>query len=77
MVQQLSVVDLQRLIITCSSCLALLILVMGTLYGVITGAIPAEHLGKIESLSMGGGLLGFFAIIALIIKMSIGGSGKS
>lgn len=68
----LSVLDSQKLIITCTACLALLILVVGTLYGVITGAISPEHLGKIEGLGVGGGLLGLGAVIAVVIKMSLG-----
>lgn len=76
MAQQLNVGDLQKLIITCSSCLALLILVMGTLYGVITGAISPDHLGSVKGIGVGGGLLGFGSIIALVIKMSIGGGKK-
>ena len=68
--------DIQNLIITCSACLALLILVLGTLYGIITGMISPEHIGQIEGIGVGGGLLGFGALIALVLKMSLGG-GKS
>lgn len=73
MAEQMNIRDLQRLIVTCTSCLALLILVVGTLYGVNTGAISPEHLGNIKNIGVGGGLLGLGAIIVLMVKISIGG----
>ena len=73
MAEQLSIKDLQKLIITCSSCLALLILVMGTLLGVSKGAISPEHLGSIKGIGVGGGLLGLGSLIVYTIRVSIGG----
>ena len=56
MSKHISIKDIQNLIITCSSCLALLTLAAGTFYRIIHGDISAEHLGKIESFSLGSGI---------------------
>ena len=76
MAQALSIKDLQGLIVTCSGCLALVILVVGILFGIITGAIQPEHLGSVKGFGVGGGLLGLASIIGLVIKISLKGGSK-
>lgn len=70
MALQLSPKDLQGLIVTCTGCLCLLILVMGTIFGVIKGVISPDKLGHIDGLSVGGGLLGLGLIIYYVIRIA-------
>ncbi len=76
MAKQANLRDIQRLIVTCTGCLCLVILVMGTLYGVIKGAISAEHLGSINGIGIGSGFLGLGLIIFQIIKLAVVGGKK-
>ena len=55
-----------------TACLCLIILVLGTVLGVLNGAIPAYALGKAESAGFGGGLLGLSYILYRIIRFSLG-----
>ena len=60
-----------------TACLCLIILVLGTVLGVLNGSITVDTLGKVESAGVGGGLLGFGMILYRIIKISLaGGTGK-
>ena len=65
------------LITTGSVCLCLVILVLGTVLGVLNGKFSPEALGGVQSAGFGGGLLGFGFILYRIIKLSlIGGTSK-
>jgi len=69
--------DYAMLITTGSVCLCLVILVLGTVLGVLNGKFSPEALGGVQSAGFGGGLLGFGFILYRIIKISlIGGASK-
>lgn len=68
--------DVQKLIVTCTGCLCLLILVMGIIFGVIKGVISPDQLGNIKGLSVGGGLLGLGLIIYHVIKIALKGGAE-
>lgn len=69
--------DYAMLITTGSVCLCLVILVLGTVLGVLNGKFSPEALGGVQSAGFGGGLLGFGFILYRIIKISlIGGTSK-
>lgn len=60
-----------------TACLCLIILVLGTVIGVLNGTISVDLLGKVEGAGIGGGMLGFGVILYQIIKVSLsGGTGK-
>lgn len=60
-----------------TACLCLIILVLGTVIGVLNGKITVEMLGRVEGAGIGGGLLGFGVILYRIIKVSLpGGADK-
>ena len=59
------------LLVVSTACLCLIILVLGTVWGVLTGIITAELLGTIGGMGVGAGLLGFGMIIYLILRISI------
>jgi len=61
--------DIRGLIVTCTGCLCLVILVMGSLYGVMKGIISIEELGEIKGLGIGGGFLGLGLIIYNVIRL--------
>lgn len=65
--------DIKGLIVACTGCLCLVILVMGTMLGIIKGIISPEHLGSIKGIGVGGGLLGLGLIIYQVIKISFRG----
>lgn len=73
---QYSPADIRKLIVTCTGCLCLVILVMGTILGVLKGSISAEILGSIKGIGIGGGLLGLGLIIYQIIKVALRGEAK-
>ncbi len=69
--------DYAMLITTGSVCLCLVILVLGTVLGVLNGKLSPEALGGVQSAGFGGGLLGFGFILYRIIKISlIGGTSE-
>lgn len=69
--------DYAMLITTGSVCLCLVILVLGTVLGVLNGKLSPEALGGVQSAGFGGGLLGFGFILYRIIKISlIGGASE-
>lgn len=69
--------DYAMLITTGSVCLCLIILVLGTVLGVLNGKFSPEALDGVQSAGLGGGLLGFGFILYRIIKISlIGGTSK-
>jgi len=69
--------DYAMLITTGSVCLCLVIIVLGTVLGVLNGKFSPEALGGVQSAGFGGGLLGFGFILYRIIKISlIGGASK-
>ena len=55
-----------------TACLCLIVVVLGAVFGVLTGLISPTLLGEIQGLSVGGGLLGFALITYKIIDISIG-----
>ncbi|OOG22982.1 hypothetical protein B1C78_13075 [Thioalkalivibrio denitrificans] len=65
------------LVVTGTGCLCLVILVLGTVLGVINGVISAELLGRVEGVGVGGGLLGLGVIIYRVIKASLEREPKS
>jgi phosphotransferase system glucose/maltose/N-acetylglucosamine-specific IIC component len=73
MATQLSQEDLRKMIVICTGCLCLLILVMGIIWGVIKEVISSELLGSIKGISFGGGLLGLCLIIYRVIKIPFRG----
>lgn len=69
--------DYAMLITTGSVCLCLIILVLGTVLGVLKGKLSPETLGGVQSAGFGGGLMGFGFILYRIIKISlVGGTTK-
>ena len=69
--------DYAMLITTGSVCLCLVILVLGTVLGVLNGKFSPETLGGVQTAGFGGGLLGFGFILYRIIKISLlGGASK-
>lgn len=69
--------DYALLITTGSVCLCLVILVLGTVLGVLNGKFSPEALGGVQTAGFGGGLLGFGFILYRIIKISfVGGTSK-
>lgn len=69
--------DYAMLITTGSVCLCLVILVLGTVLGVLNGKFSPEALGGVQTAGFGGGLLGFGFILYRIIKISlVGGASK-
>lgn len=71
--------DYAVLVVVGTACLCLLILVLGTVIGVINQSISPEALGNIQGASVGGGLLGLGIILYRIIRIALGGrsSGES
>ncbi len=63
---------LNAMIVTCTGCLCLLILVVLTMIGVLAEKISVEQLGTIEGVGVGGGLLGLGWIVLLVIKSGRG-----
>lgn len=59
------------LIVVGTACLCLLILVLGTVIGVMQGAISADILGEVGGAGVGGGLLGFGIILYRIIRVTL------
>jgi hypothetical protein len=59
-----------------TSCLCLIILILGVVFGVLTRKIPVEALGSIQGVSVGSGLLGFGLVLFMIIKVSISTGGN-
>ncbi len=55
-----------------TACLCLLILVLGTVIGVMNQSISPEVLGNVQGASVGGGLLGLGVILYRIIKIALG-----
>jgi hypothetical protein len=47
------------------------ILVLGTVIGVLIGKISTDLLGRVEGAGLGGGLLGFGVILYRIIRISL------
>lgn len=76
MSERSNLADIKGLIVTCTGCLCLVILVMGTLYGVIRGNISAAHLGSISGVGVGCGFLGLGYILYLVIKIAFSGGKK-
>jgi hypothetical protein len=72
-VKEWTVRELGGLISIGTACLCLIVLVLGTVIGVLNGIISPELLGKVEGIGTGGGLLGFGMILYLIIKVSLAG----
>ena len=69
--------DYAMLITIGTACLCLIILVLGTVLGVLNGTVSVVTLGKVESAGIVGGLLGFGLILYRIIKVSlVGGTSK-
>lgn len=66
--------DYTVLIVVGTTCLCLLILVLGTVIGVMNKAISPELLGTVQGAGVGGGLLGLGAILYQILKISLRGS---
>lgn len=64
--------DYAVLVVIGTACLCLVILVLGTVIGVMNKAIPPEVLGNVQGLSVGGGLLGFGVILYRVIKIALG-----
>jgi hypothetical protein len=69
--------DIQRLMITCSGCSCLVILVCCISFGAITGKISPELLGNVKGVAVGGGLLGLAMILYMVIRASLPGSQPS
>ena len=65
--------DYAMLITTGSVCLCLVILVLGTVLGVLNGKFSPDTLGGVQTAGFGGGLLGFGFILYKIIKVSLAG----
>ncbi len=63
--------DIVKLMIACTSCMCLLILVVGIMIGVAMGKVDVAMLGKIQGAGTAGGLLGVLWILYLIIKRTI------
>jgi hypothetical protein len=63
--------DITLLMASGTACTCLLLLVGGTVIGVLRGIITAELIGTISGLGAGGGLLGLALILYLIIKTTI------
>jgi len=68
--------DYAILITIGSTCLCLVILVLGTVIGVLQGVISVQVLGTIKGAGVGGGLLGLGAILCQIIKVSLSGGNE-
>jgi len=69
--------DYAMLITTGSVCLCLVILVLGTVLGVLNGKFSPATLGGVQTAGFGGGLLGLGFILYRIIKISlVGGASK-
>jgi hypothetical protein len=66
--------DYAVLVAVGTACLCLVILVLGTVIGVMNKAISPEILGTIQGAGVGGGLLGLGIILYWIIKVALGGS---
>lgn len=64
--------DYATIVVTGTACLCLLILVLGTVIGVMNQAISPEVLGNVQGASVGGGLLGLGVILYRIIKIALG-----
>ncbi len=63
--------DLAILTTIGSSCLCLVVLVLGVMYGLLTSRLPIEAIGTIQGASVGSGLLGFALILFMIIRVSL------
>jgi len=66
--------DYATLVVISTACLCLLILVLGTIIGVMNQTISPEVLGNVQGASVGGGLLGLGIILYRIIKIALGRS---
>ncbi|MEJ2652608.1 MAG: hypothetical protein P8173_12645 [Gammaproteobacteria bacterium] len=66
--------DYSQLVVISTACLCLVILVLGTVIGVMNHTISPEVLGNIQGASVGGGLLGLGLILYRIIKVALGGT---
>ena len=68
--------DIAVLMAVGTACLCLVILVLGTMIGVMLGLVPVETIGTVEGAGVGGGLLGFAAVLLGVIKVAFGAGGK-
>lgn len=73
MVKEWSPREYAVLLVIGTACLCLIILVLGTLIGVLNGTIPVDRLGSVGGAGAGGGLIGFGIILYRIIKVSLTG----
>jgi hypothetical protein len=65
--------DVRMLVATTTGCMSLVILVLGTIIGVLTEKVNADILGKMASLGAGGGLVAFLFIVYLVIRAGLQG----
>ena len=63
--------DLSIVMVSATACLCLVILVAGTVIGVINQQISTDMLGTVEGVGVGGGLLGFGVILWQIIRVAL------
>lgn len=67
--------DLRKLMIVVCGCACFFMLVLITLLGIYNGRIQPEDLGTIESLTVGGGILGLGLITYHVIKLGVSQKG--
>jgi hypothetical protein len=69
--------EIRNMTLISTACLCLLVLITGVMFGVLTGKISVDALGKIQGLSVGSGLLGFGLILYWIIKIPFFGDRRN
>lgn len=65
--------DVRLLVATTTGCMSLVILVLGTIIGVLTEKVNEAILGKMASVGVGGGLVAFLFIVYLVIRAGLQG----
>ncbi|PYX61391.1 MAG: hypothetical protein DMG73_03775 [Acidobacteria bacterium] len=69
--------EVRQLMVCGTGCLCLVVLVLGTVIGVLDGRITPEILGKVSNGATGVGLLGLALILFWIIRLSLSGQRRS
>lgn len=57
--------------VVASTCLCLVVLVLGTVLGVLTGRISASEVGELKGACIASGLLGFGLLLYMILRLAL------
>jgi hypothetical protein len=63
--------DINRLLVVGTSCLCLVLLIGGTVWGVLARRLSPNSLGTISGAGVGGGLVAFLWILYKIVRVTL------